>query len=95
LQVVFDYANNISLSENYALAFQFFPMSPPSLSVSAAGTNAVLTWPWSPTIYTLQETSSLSPATWTNVTATEWITNTTVWTSLDTSSGAAYFRLAR
>jgi hypothetical protein len=96
LEVVFYYANFVSLSEDYALAFQFFTISPPSLSVSAAGSTAIITWPWSPTVYTLQQTSSLSaPSVWSNVTAAEWITNTTVWTSLDNSGGAAYFRLVR
>jgi len=96
LEVVFYDANEVSLSENYGLAFQFFPISPPNLSITAAGTSAVITWPWSPTVYTLQQTSSLSaPVTWSNVTATEWITNTTVWTSLNASTGASYFRLVR
>jgi hypothetical protein len=89
-------AYTLATSETYALAFQFYPISPPSLSVCSTPTNAVITWPWSPTVYTLQQTSSLSPpATWTNVTAAELITNNTVLTCVNYSDGAAYFRLVR
>jgi hypothetical protein len=95
LEVIFYYANSVSFSENYALAFQFYPMSPPALSVALAGNEAIITWPWSPTVYTLQQTSSLRAPDWTNVTATEWITNTTVWTGLTNTGGTAYFRLVR
>ena len=81
--------------ETYALAFQFFGIAPPSLSVAAIATNTVVTWPWSPTLYILQQTASLSPPNWTNVSAQEWITNTTVLTSINNSGNAAYFRLVR
>ena len=82
--------------ETYALAFQYFSMMPPGLSAALTTTNAIITWPWSPTVYTLQQTSSLNPpATWTNVTATEWITNNMVLTSVNYSGSAGYFRLVR
>jgi hypothetical protein len=85
-----------AISETCALAFQFFTMTPPSLSVGGDGQNVVITWPWSPTVYTLQQTSSLSPPiAWANVTAIEWITNTTVLTSVNYSNNACYFHLAR
>ncbi|HEY3862600.1 MAG TPA: S8 family serine peptidase [Verrucomicrobiae bacterium] len=95
LEAVAYSANSVSLSENYALAFQFFPMSPPGLSVTAGPTNAIITWPLSPTVYTLQSTASLSQPHWTNVTAQEWITNTVMWTSVYDTNGATYFRLVR
>jgi hypothetical protein len=84
------------LTETYALAFQFFAMSPPTLSASFTATNATITWPWSPTVYTLQQASSLNPAAiWSNVASTEWITNSTVLTSVNLSGSATFFRLVR
>jgi hypothetical protein len=82
-------------AETYALAFQFYGIAPPALSVVSTPTNAVITWPSSPTVYTLQETGSLNPPIdWTNVTAAEWITNSTVSTTVNTCGNAGYFRLA-
>lgn len=96
LEVVALYANSVSSTETYALAFQFFGMSPPKISVTETGGNTVLTWPWSPTVYTLQEASRLGkPSPWTNVTAQQWITNTTVWASVTNTGNTAYFRLVR
>ena len=83
-------------AETYALAYQFFAMTPPNLSVTVSGPDAIITWPWSPTVYALQQTSSLNPpSAWTSVAAAEWITNDTVWTSVKNTGGAAFFRLAR
>jgi hypothetical protein len=85
-----------STAETYALAFQFYTMSPPSLSTGFTATSATVTWPGSPTVYALQQTSSLKPPVlWTNVIATEWITNGTVSASFNYSNGATYFRLKR
>jgi hypothetical protein len=96
LEVVTYDTNSVSASETYALAFDFFAMTPPNLSVSVSGGSAIITWPWSPTVYTLQETSALdASAAWTNAPAAEWITNDTVWTSVNTAGSAAYFRLVR
>jgi hypothetical protein len=84
------------LPETYALAFQFFAMSPPKLSAAFDGNNVVVSWPWSPTVYTLQQASSINPAAgWSSVAATEWITNTVVCTSVTGSGGPVYFRLVR
>jgi hypothetical protein len=84
-----------SLSESYALAFQFFTVSPPTLSAMVTATGAVVSWPWSPTVYTLQQTTSLSPpAIWSNVATTAWITNSTVITGVNPSGSAAFYRLA-
>ncbi len=96
LEVLTYCANSVSVSETYALAFEFFAMTPPNLSVSVSGGGAIITWPWSPTVYALQETSGLNtPNVWTNATAAEWITNDTVWVGVNTCGNAAYFRLAR
>lgn len=82
--------------EVFALAFQFFPLSPPRLTVQLTGNNLGVSWPWSPTVYTLQQASSLgNSANWSNVSATQWITNSVVLTSINDSGGTAYFRLAR
>ncbi len=96
LEVLTLCSNSVSSTETYALAFQFFGMSPPKISVTESAGNSILTWPWSPTVYTLQETSALGkPSSWTNVSAPQWITNTTVWTSVTNTGNTAYFRLAR
>jgi hypothetical protein len=89
-------SQSVTPSETYALAFQFFPIFQPSLTVTPGETNIVLTWPSSPTQFILQQSASLAPpASWSNVSAVEWITNSTVWVSLNASNTANFFRLAR
>jgi hypothetical protein len=85
-----------SSSETFALAWQFFTLSPPDLSIAADGTNAIITWPSSPALFALEQTASLTPpVSWTNVTAPEWITNGTVWVNITNYGGTAFFRLAQ
>jgi hypothetical protein len=89
-------SQSVTPSETCALAFQFLPISQPSLTVTPAGTNLVITWPSSPTLFILQQSASLTPpVSWSNVSATEWITNTTVWVSLNASKAANFYRLSR
>ena len=89
-------SNSVTTSEIYALAYEFYPIAPPSLSVAVSGSNTVLTWPALPTVFTLQQTASLSPpVSWSNTTATQWLTNDTFWINIDGSSGTSFFRLTR
>ena len=50
--------------ETYALAYQYYGIVPPWLSAATSATNAVITWPSSPTVYTLQQSASLSSPNW-------------------------------
>jgi hypothetical protein len=96
LEVVTYGANSVTLSETYALAFQFYSMSAPTLTISVSGGVDTVSWPWSPTVYILQQTSSLSaPISWSNVTSPEWITNDVVLTTVTNSASTAFFRLVR
>jgi hypothetical protein len=85
----------VTPSETYALAFQFYPVTPPALSISATAGAAAIWWPVSPVIFTLQQTADLSPPiSWTAVAASQWITNDTVAVSVTPSGRAAFYRLA-
>jgi hypothetical protein len=97
LQVVkYGGLSELTASETYALAFQFYPVSPPLLSLSLSGGNAVVSWPWTPTIFNLQQTASLTPPiSWSPVTAIGLITNTTVSVTLPSPTPAAFYRLSR
>jgi hypothetical protein len=89
-------SQNVTPAETYALAYQFYPISAPALSITNAGTNLVVTWPWSPTVFTFQQTTNLvPPVQWTTVTNAEWITNSVVWVSLPPSGTDSFFRLTR
>jgi len=89
-------SQSVTPSETYALAFQFYPISPPPLCVSLSGTNTVVSWPWSPTIFNLQQASSLTPPiTWAPVPAVGLIADTTVSVTLNPAGSAAFYRLCR
>jgi hypothetical protein len=89
-------SQSVTPSETYALAFQFYPISPPPLCLSLSGTNAVVSWPWSPAIFNLQQTASLTPPiAWAPVSAVGLIAGTTVSVTLNPAGGAAFYRLSR
>jgi hypothetical protein len=84
----------LSPSETYALAFQFHAITRPALMVKGGASPAVW-WTNSPTIFTLQQTSSLSPPiSWSNAPVTQWITNNVVWADIATGGATAFYRLA-
>ena len=86
----------LSASETYALAFQFYPISPPSLNITSVGGNTVVSWPSSPTIFNLQQTTNLSPPIlWSAVGTIGLITNTTVSVTLSPGAATAFYRLVR
>jgi hypothetical protein len=87
-------SQSLTPSEMCALAFEFYPVTPPLLAVSVSAANTVLTWPASPTVFTLQQTLSLSPPiSWSNAAVQQWLTNNSVWVNVDASSGTSFYRL--
>jgi hypothetical protein len=65
LQVQKNPHNEISSSETYALAFEFFNLS---LSIVQSNSNAVISWPLAPAGFQLESTPSLTqPVTWSTV----------------------------
>jgi hypothetical protein len=83
----------VTVSESYALAIETFALP---LSISKAGANATITWPLSPTGFTLESTASLNPPiSWTAVTNPVSIVNNSNQMTVNASSGQRFFRLKR
>jgi len=83
-------------SETYALAYQYFPIAAPPLSVTPEGSNCVISWPSSPTVFILQQTASLTPPiSWSTVSNPGWITNSVVEVSVPNSGATSFYRLVR
>lgn len=67
LQVEKNPNNEVSSSDTYALAFEFFNLS---LSISQTNNNALISWPITPTGFELESTTNLTPPTvWSAVSA--------------------------
>jgi hypothetical protein len=89
-------SQSVALSETYALAFQFYPVSSPALNLSLSGANVVVSWPSSPTIFNLRETTSLkAPISWTAVSTVGLLTGTNVAVTLSPAAGASFYQLSR
>ncbi|HEX4645332.1 MAG TPA: S8 family serine peptidase [Verrucomicrobiae bacterium] len=85
---------DVTSSETYALAFEFF--SAPVLALAHSGGNIVLTWPVYPAGFALESTPSLTPPTsWTPASATPVIANNQNSVTISSSSGNQFFRLSR
>jgi len=83
-------------SETYALAYQYFPIAPPPLTATPGEGNCIISWPSSPAIFILQQTSSLNPpVSWSNVSNPGWITNSVVAVTLPTTTNPSFYRLIR
>jgi sugar lactone lactonase YvrE len=68
--------------------------SPPSLGVSLAGTQAIVSWPLSAITYVLQSAATLSPgATWLPITNGVAILDNDFVLTNDASGGSAFYRL--
>jgi hypothetical protein len=66
----------------------------PQLSITLAGTNAMVSWPSSATGFHLQSTTNLaSPAAWSNVTQTLSTNGNTISVLVPVSGGRQFFRL--
>jgi hypothetical protein len=83
----------VSSSETYALAFEFFNML---LGVSRSGGSAILSWPLAPAGFRLEMTTNLTPSsTWATVTVTPSISNNLNVVSLPAAGQPQFFRLQR
>jgi len=81
----------ISLSENYALAFEMFTMP---LNTRLTNGNVVISWPLAPTGFRLQATTSLAPpVSWASVTNAVSVTNNQDVVALPVDGGNQFFRL--
>lgn len=81
----------VSAAEPYALAFSITPVK---LSITFAGTNAMLTWPAYPAGFRVETTASLALPAWTtNQVPASFFTNgqNVIW--LNTTNSAQFFRL--
>jgi hypothetical protein len=71
-------------------------MQAPPLTIQAAGTNVTITWTATPTIFILQQTSSLTPPiSWSAVTDFELLANGLVNVNLTAPSQPSFYRLLR
>jgi hypothetical protein len=78
-----------------ASGFQFYVALPPSLQIQLAGTNVVLTWPFSAAGYVLQSANKLAPPTvWTTVTNVPGVVNFQYTVTNQISGGSRFYRLA-
>jgi hypothetical protein len=95
LQVEKNAQGQVSASETYGLAFEFFSVP---LSVSSSNASAVITWPIAPAGFELQSNTNLSsPGTWTTV-ATPVTVDTNASRNvvvIPMSGGNQFFRLRR
>ena len=83
---------NVSGSESYALAFQFFTQT---LEITRSGNQAVLTWPLSPDGFSLQSTPDLTPpVVWAAVTNAVVVTNNQNRVTIPPASVSQFFRLS-
>jgi hypothetical protein len=65
----------------------------PQMSVSVSGQNVIISWPSPSTGFTLQESTSLNPATWEAVQQTVKDNGTTVSLILTAPAGNMFYRL--
>jgi hypothetical protein len=85
--------NPVSISESYALAWEFFSTS---LTVASSDTNVVLAWPVYPDGFVVETTTNLAPPiVWSAPGATPTVTNNQNQVTLDTANTSQFFRLQR
>jgi hypothetical protein len=85
--------SQITATETYALAFQFFNLK---LNIARSNSNVVLSWPIDPAGFHLVSTPSLiPPITWTAVAATTVVSNGQNFVTVPSSPGNQFFRLQR
>jgi hypothetical protein len=83
----------VTTTDSYALAFEFFS---PTLGISPADTNALVSWPIYPAGFVLETTVSLDdPLAWTNNATVPVITNKLNQVGVEDSIGNQFFRLRR
>jgi hypothetical protein len=83
-------------AETYALAYQFFPIASPALALTGHPNNMNLSWPATPTLFTLQHTPSHNPPAWSAVTNFVLLTNQTMSvTGIAANGTGGFYRLVR
>lgn len=92
LQVQKSGATQVSASESYALAFEFFDVS---LSIVRSGTNLIVSWPMAPAGFEVYSTPSLESAVWSPVNVPATFSNGRNAVTLPISAGSQFFRLQR
>jgi len=84
---------NITSSETYALAWEFFVQP---LAIAGTETNVTLRWPAYPDGFRLQSTTNLVvPGTWMTLTNVPTVSTGTNVVTLPTTNGTQFFRLKR
>ncbi|MEI9962823.1 MAG: S8 family serine peptidase [Limisphaerales bacterium] len=85
--------NTVSVSEPYALAFEFFSQP---LNLTQSETNIALTWPSYPTGFILESTTNLVSSVWrTNNLPVPVVTNNQNYIWINSTNDARFFRLRR
>jgi hypothetical protein len=86
---------NYSIVGGFWSAIAATPGSPasPQLSVSVSGQEVIISWPSPSTGFTLQENTSLNPATWQGVQQTITDNGTTKSITLTAPAGNTFYRL--
>ena len=82
--------NVVSDSETYAIAFAFVPTQ---LTLSRAGTNAILTWPVYPAGFCLESTTNLAAPVWSTNNLSAAVTGSTNTLQLPMTNAPQFFRL--
>ena len=86
---------NYTLVGGFWSAFAATPSSPasPQLSVSVSGQNVVISWPSPSSGFTLEQNSSLDPATWQAAPQTVQDNGTVISVTVPAAAGNMFFRL--
>jgi hypothetical protein len=93
LQVQKNPAGQVSATENYALAFEFFNSQ---LSITQSNSDVVISWPVAPAGFRLVTAPTIDyPLPWLPVVGTPLLTNGSCVLSLPSPTGSAFFRLQR
>jgi hypothetical protein len=69
--------------------------TPPPMTITKSGTNAMVCWPDIGVAYNLQATASLAPPSWTPITPSESSTNGQICAVLPASGADRFFRLQK
>ncbi len=91
LQVQKSPASQVSPSETYALAFEFFSLR---LNIFKSGSDLVISWPLAPTGFRLYSTPALAPASWSPINASVTSNSQNIVT-IPTPASSQFFRLQR
>lgn len=83
---------NVSNSETYALAWEFFALP---LNITVSNATATVSWPVYPSIFSLQSTPSLIAPTWATLYLPRTIINGTNFMQVPMNSSNRFFRLLR